>query len=58
MSNQQSHANLTPLQHLQERFAIIDLSGAIRVVDHYQVQRIRNGALKSDVALWGVPFVP
>lgn len=55
MSNQQSHSNLTPLQHLQERFAIIDLSGAIRVVDHHQVQRIRNGSLKSDVAYYQKP---
>ena len=52
MSNQQSHSNLTPLQHLQERFAIIDLSGAIRVIDQHQVQRIRNGSLKSDVAYY------
>jgi hypothetical protein len=55
MSNQQSHSNLTPLQHLQERFAIIDLSGAIRVVDHHQVQRMRNGSLKSDVAYYQKP---
>ncbi len=52
MSNQQSQSNLTPLQHLQERFAIIDLSGAIRVVDQHQIQRILNGTLKADVAYY------
>ena len=52
MSSQQSPSNLTPLQHLQNRFAIIDLSGAIRLVDQQQIADLLKGRVKSDVSYY------
>jgi hypothetical protein len=52
MSNQQSQLSLTPLQHLQNRFAIIDLSGAIRLVDQQQIADLLKGRVKCDVSYY------
>jgi len=52
MSNQQSQVSLTPLQHLQNRFAIIDLSGAIRLVDQQQIADLLKGRVKCDVSYY------
>ena len=52
MSNQQSQLSLTPLHHLQARFAIIDLSGAIRLVDQQQIADLLKGRVKSDVSYY------
>jgi len=45
----------TALQHLQDRFAIIDLSGEIRVVDRYQIASALSGAHKGEVSFYKKP---
>ena len=42
----------TALQHLQDRFAIIDLSGEIRVVDRHQIASALSGAHKGEVSFY------
>jgi hypothetical protein len=55
MSNQQSQPSLTPLQHLQTRFGIIDLSGAIRLVDQQQIADLLDGKVKCEVSFYKKP---
>lgn len=43
---------ITALQHLQDRFAIIDLSGEIRVVDRHQIASALSGAHKGEVSFY------
>jgi hypothetical protein len=52
MVNLNFSSQLTPLQHLQDRFAIIDLSGSIRLVDHHQIKKILDSELKCDVSYY------
>ena len=42
----------TALHHLQDRFAIIDLSGEIRVVDRHQIASALSGAYKGEVSFY------
>ncbi len=42
----------TALQNLQDRFAIIDLSGEIRVVDRHQIASALSGAHKGEVSFY------
>ena len=42
----------TALQHLQDRFAIIDLSGEIRVVDRHQIADVLSGSHKGEVSFY------
>jgi hypothetical protein len=42
----------TALQHLQDRFAIIDLSGEIRVVDRHQIADILSGGHEGEVSFY------
>ncbi len=43
---------LTPLAALQQRFAIIDLSGEIRVVDREQILELRGGTARRDLSFY------
>lgn len=52
MVNQQSQVHLTPLQHLQDKFAIVDMSGSMRLVDRQQIANILAGKLKCDVSYY------
>lgn len=45
-------AATTPLAALQERFAIIDLSGEIRIVDLIQIQDVLSGATNRNPAFY------
>jgi hypothetical protein len=42
----------TALQHLQDRFAIIDLSGEIRLVDRHQIADVLSGSHKGEVSFY------
>jgi len=46
------NAATTPLQDLQNKFAIIDLSGEIRVVDLQQIAAILQGTLPADPSFY------
>jgi hypothetical protein len=43
---------LTALQHLQAQFALIDLSGEIRVVDRLQIASVLSGAHQGEVSFY------
>jgi hypothetical protein len=43
---------LTPLQHLQAKFGIVDLGGEIRLIDLGQLSQVLEGAAKSDLAFY------
>lgn len=55
MANATVQATMSPLQHLQDRFAIMDLSGEIRLLDRHQVSGILNGTIKGDVSFYKKP---
>ena len=55
MANATVQATMSPLQHLQDRFAIMDLSGEIRMLDRHQVSGILNGTMKGDVSFYKKP---
>ncbi|MFZ4744941.1 MAG: primase-helicase family protein [Limnohabitans sp.] len=42
----------TPLEELQEQFAMIDLSGELRYVDQTQIKRILNGQISGEPAFY------
>ena len=48
-------ASMSPLQHLQDRFAIMDLGGEIRLLDRHQVTGILSGNIKGDVSFYKKP---
>lgn len=48
-------SQLTPLAALQERFAILDSAGEIRVADRYQIARLLAGTATGDLALYRKP---
>jgi len=48
-------ASMSPLQHLQDRFAIMDLGGEIRLLDRHQVTGILSGTIKGDVSFYKKP---
>ena len=43
---------ISPLTELQDRYAILDLSGEIRVVDRCQIASVLSGAAKGDTAMY------
>ncbi len=43
---------LTALQHLQNQFALIDLSGEIRVVDKHQIASVSSGTFRGEVSFY------
>lgn len=43
---------ISPLTELQDRYAILDLSGEIRVVDRRQIASVLSGAVKGDTAMY------
>lgn len=43
---------LTPLRHLQQVFAILDLSGDIRVINHQQIAGIMDGSIRGEPAFY------
>lgn len=43
---------LTPLQHLQAKFGIVDLGGELRLIDLEQLSQVLNGTAKSDLAFY------
>ena len=43
---------LTPLQHLQHVFAILDLSGDIRVINHQQIAGVMDGSIRGEPAFY------
>ena len=55
MANATAQAPMSPLQHLQNRFAIMDLGGEIRLLDRHQVTGILSGAIKGDVSFYKKP---
>ena len=55
MVNQHSTSNLTPLQHLQDSFAIVDFSGSMRMVNRGQIKNILGGKTKGDVSYYAKP---
>lgn len=46
---------LSPLAELQDRFALIDLTGEIRVVDRHQIGRLLAGTAQGDPAMYKKP---
>ena len=47
-----SDAQLSPLESLQERFAILDLSGNIRLIDRHQVQAHFEGKRQPELSMY------
>lgn len=43
---------LTPLQHLQANFGIVDLGGELRLIDLEQLSRVLDGTATSDLAFY------
>lgn len=43
---------MTALQNLQDRFALIDLSGEIRVVDRHQIASVFSGAYQGELSFY------
>ncbi len=43
---------LTPLQHLQAKFGIVDLGGELRLIDLEQLSQVLKGTAKSDLAFY------
>jgi hypothetical protein len=43
---------LTPLQHLQAKFGIVDLGGELRLIDLEQLSHVLNGTATSDLAFY------
>jgi hypothetical protein len=42
----------TVLQSLQKHFALIDLSGEIRIIDRVQVKQVMNGTRIGEIAFY------
>ncbi len=43
---------LTPLQHLQAKFGIVDLGGELRLIDLEQLAQVLQGTARSDLAFY------
>ena len=43
---------LTPLQHLQTKFGIVDLGGELRLINLEQLSQVLDGTAKSDLAFY------
>ena len=43
---------VSPLQYLQQRFSIIDLSGELRVIDERQITGVINGSIRGEPAFY------
>lgn len=52
MANPPVQVPVSPLQHLQEKFAIMDLGGEIRLLNRHQVGGILDGTIKGDVSFY------
>ena len=55
MANATVQATMSPLQHLQNKFAIMDLGGEIRLLDRHQVTGILSGTIRGDVSFYKKP---
>ncbi|MEY4351711.1 MAG: hypothetical protein RL078_1790 [Bacteroidota bacterium] len=42
----------SPLQHLQQQFAIIDLSGELRLIDQQQIAGVMTGSIRGEPAFY------